>query len=357
MTQSASVRQTFSPRAVTKGDLAAFCRDAAQLLHAGIPLHEGLSTLYQDLPKGQFRQALMALEKLVAEGQPLSQALDSLGCFPAYMVQMVSIGENAGRVDDVLVQLSAYYQRMDAFSQKVRSAIVYPLLLILMMTVVVAVLITTVLPLFSDIMGQFGADLSGAASATLHAGFTLSVCIFVVMLAVLLLLAAGMLLSRHEKGQAFLNRLFASFFLTRKLAAKLATAKFVSALASMLKSGLSPEQAMALAMPVAENPRLLTKLKASQAAVTAGESWGRALEQAGVFSGAGNRLVQIGLKTGTMDDAMESLAVYYEDEVADSLDGVVSVIEPTLVAILAVIIGAVMLCAMLPLISIISSIG
>ena len=344
-------------RAIPKEDLCSFANDAALLIHAGIPLYQGLPTLYRDLPDGTLKSALIALEQSLVSGMPMAKAFEQTNAFPRYFVEMIAIGENSGRTDDVFAQLGKYYSRLAAFSDRLRSAIVYPMLLILMMTVVIGVLIVSVLPIFSDILLQFSGEMTQGAASTLSVGFTVSIVIFVLMSIVLMLFLIGFLLCRTERGQQKLTRIFNAFFLTKKLGYKIAAGKFSSALSMMLKSGLSPQQALQMSQKVAEHTELEQKIAQLLNALEQEQSLEQAFDDAHIFDGMGEKLLHIGLKTGTFDACMEKLAQYYEEEVDDSVASAISVVEPSLVAVLAVVIGAVMLSAMLPLISIVSSIG
>jgi type IV pilus assembly protein PilC len=143
------------------------------VLSAGIPLSEGVGMLAES---ERDRGAASVLSEIGGEldtGGDLHTALRESGAFPPYMTDMLEIGGLTGRTDTVLKSLSAYYEQQDRLSASIRSAVVYPSVLLVMLRVVLVIRITRVLPIFSDVFGQLGSNLSGAALVTLRAGIWL----------------------------------------------------------------------------------------------------------------------------------------------------------------------------------------
>lgn len=337
--------------------LADLFRQMNLLLCAGIPLHEGLEVLHRDIPRSAFRHAAQSLDGAIRAGGLLSDAMAQAGGFPEHAVTMIAVGEKTGKTDDVLDALADYYERMSAFKKRVTAAVAYPAVLIAMMAAVIAVIVARVLPIFADIFAQMGAGVPPAAAQMMAFSGAAGRAVLGLLIAVVAVAAAALLIAGTPRGAAALQRFFARFPLTAGLARDIAVARFASAMALMLHSGITPDVALGMAMPAVENKPVRSRLARAAADMAAGAPWETALERAGVFRGLPARLLHLGVKTGRADSAMRALAMRCDEGVAASLDRAAAAIEPTLVALLAAVIGVILLSVMLPLLSIMSSIG
>lgn len=337
--------------------LAAFCRDTAMLLEANIPLYLGYEDIYGEGGGFADVSAVAEVREAVRAGERLSTALRRTGVFPGYLCDMTATGEKSGRLDDVMRQLSGYYERRDEFRRRMRSAVVYPVLLLCMMTVVVAVLIFTVLPVFSEVLSRFDYTAAAGTDAVMRTSTVLCTVILALLVLALLLGAAGLLLSRSERGAKFLRRVLEHFGPTRRLSYDIAASHLVSGLAALLASGFSTEEALSSLLATVEHPQLRARVEKAVAELKAGEPQGKALIDAGIFGTTDNQLITVAARTGSLDTAASQLARRYDARVTDALDRVAAILEPSLIAFLTLVIGAVMLSVMLPLIRILSSIG
>ena len=342
---------------LTPSELSTFCAQVAMILRSGIPVAEGISVMYEDAEHAQGKEILKELLDHVEVGEPLFMALEACGRFPKYMRDMVEIGEQSGKLDEVLDSLVAYYEREENISSSIRSAVTYPLVMIVMMILVIGVLIVKVLPIFSQVFAQLGSEMTGFSRAVMDFGSALG-SYSAVIVGVLAVLAVAFLMVRGTKtGRAALSRFQATFILTRRLSAKIASGRFASAMAMMLSSGLDTDKALDMVERLVDNPVIHEKITACRKLVEEGGSFSEALAKTEIFTGVYARMVSIGFKTGAADTVMGKLANQYEREVDAQIGGMISVLEPTLVAVLSVIVGMILLSVMLPLMGIMSSIG
>lgn len=337
-------------------ETAVFCTQASLLLKAGVPLGEGLKTLTDEgTPQG--KDLLRRIAEKVEETGSLYEGVREAEAFPSYMVQMIRIGERVGKLEEVLEALSRYYEREDKLRGAVRSAVLYPLILVVLMAAVIAVLVASVLPVFSQVLEGLGAEISGAGAGMLHVGNVIGRCALIVVAALLAVLVALIVFSLIPGGREKLIRLSAKFPFLRGLYRRVASGRFASVMAMMLSSGYNLDEALELAEDVTADAMVKEKIVQCREKVTQGLSFSEALLQLDLFSGLYARLIQTGERAGRLDDVMRQMAVRYEEEIDDSLSTLVAVIEPTLVVLLSVIIGGILLSVMLPLISILSTIG
>jgi type IV pilus assembly protein PilC len=184
-------------RALSADELSVFCAQLAMILKSGIPVAEGLSIMHGDMQKTAGEAILADLNARVQAGGPLHEALDGAGCFPKYMVDMVQIGSETGRLDEVMEQLSIYYEREEQIAKSVKSAVAYPLVMIVMMILVIGVLIVRVLPIFAQVFAQLGAEMSAFSVGVMNFGAaSAGVCAVITAVAAVLVLA-GFVASRN----------------------------------------------------------------------------------------------------------------------------------------------------------------
>lgn len=336
-------------------ETALFCTQAGLLLKAGIPLGDGLASLTEE-GAGAGREILCRIADTARETGSLYEAVQQAGVFPSYMVHMIRIGETAGKLEEVLDSLSLYYEREDRLRGAVRSAVLYPLILILLMAAVIAVLVVAVMPIFSSVLTDLGAEAS-ANTGFIRTGAVIGRCSLVVIAVLLALLVVMLLLSLSAKGRQMLMSLSTRLPVLRRLYRQIASGRFASVMSMLLSSGYDLGEALELAEEVVADSTVKNKIRLCRDKVSNGTAFSAALLELDLFSGLYARLIQTGEKTGRLDDVMKNMAAQYETDVEESLSGVVALIEPTLVILLSVIIGSILLSVMLPLIGILSAIG
>ena len=342
---------------LSNAELGSFCGQLAMILHSGISALEGLSIMREDVPAGDGQKLLEDMISCMETGGSFSEAVNNAGCFPPYLCNMVQLGDQSGRLDDVMGSLAAYYRREDALARSIKSAVTYPLVMLGMMVAVMLVLIIKVLPVFNQVFQQLGTGLTGVSGAVLRMGEAMSrySIVFVAVAAVLAAVCAYFFLSRQ--GRAKLKGFSTRFAGTRKLAEKIACARFASGMYLALSSGLNIDESLDTVSRLVEHPTVGQKVQTIRQLVAEGGSLSDAIAQTGMFTGVYARMVNIGVKTGAIDDVMRQIAEQYDDEIEQGMASAIAKLEPTLVAILSVAVGMILLSVMLPLMGIMSNIG
>ncbi len=342
---------------ISAEDTSLFCSQLAMILKSGIHLQDGISAIGETIANPKARKIVEQLGESVSSNTPLHQALRQSGFFPKYMVNMIEVGEKSGKLDEVMDALAIYYHREDQLKKNIRSAIFYPVILVLMMSAVIAILVIQVLPIFNQVFDNLGSDLSVFSTVMLKVGVGIARYSFFVILALLIIALAAFFYSRTAKGAAWFAKVFSRIGPTKKISAKIASARFASVMAMMLSSGYDTDQAMELAPKVVSNDLIANKILQVRQQTAEGKSFTEAIIQAELFPGIYGRMVSVGTRVGSLDTVMTKLAELYNEEADRSINRAVSLIEPVLVGILSVIIGAILLSVMLPLVGIMSSIG
>lgn len=342
---------------LSSSELSTFCAQIAMIMKSGISVSEGISIMCEDTKDASGKDFLGQLHKQVEAGSPLFVALEATGKVPKYMVDMVQIGEATGKLDDVTDSLCTYYEREEAIAKNIKSAVTYPLVMIVMMVFVIAVLVVKVMPIFNDVFVQLGSEMTGFSLTVMNLGVVLGRYSYIFIGVAAVLIGAYFIMRSTGAGRDMLQRWKAGFFATKKLNAKIASGRFASAMALMLSSGLDTDQALDMVYKLVDNEYIRAKITLCKNHIDGGASFSDSLVKSDIFTSIYARMVTVGFKTGSVDTVMQKIAERYEEEIDTQIGNIISVIEPTLVAVLSIIVGMILLSVMLPLMGIMSSIG
>ena len=338
--------------------VSSFCLEMSLLLHAGIGTEDGLYLLSEDESDKKNKKMLTDMAELLSEGTPFSEAIRQSGRFPAYVGDMIETGEQSGRLEQSFQSLSSYYDRQMQLSNQIRSALLYPLILMILMLVIIVVLLVKVLPIFNQVYEQLGGTMSGTARMLLQLGNTIGDLMPVLcgILGVIAVVAIIVSCSSQIRGALlqFYKRIFGNHGITRKLA----EARFTSAMAMGMLSGLNTVEAFRTAMLFqGSNARTKKRFEKCLEMLEMGEPMADAFKQNEILEATYCRILDLGAKSGTSDTAMEEIARRMDDSVQAELERKVGKIEPTIVVITSLLVGVILIAVMLPLINIMSSIG
>ena len=338
--------------------LSAFCLEVSLFLHAGISISDGLHMLRDDDNDSSSKALIDSLFKIVEQGRLFSEAVEESGAFPAYMLEMIVLAERTGKLEETMKSLSDYYDRQSRLSGSIKNAIVYPAILIVIMLVVIAVIVIKVLPIFNDVFNQMGTEMSAFAQSIMSFGQSLSgastaIGIVAGILLVLCLVIFGIRSIRLSFMSAFKNS-----FGGRGIIKRISSARFAFAMAMAIESGIDTDESITMAAKVCDGGKDLTdRAERCRQLLTDGEKLGVALTESGIFSSKDNRLLSLAQQTGSLPEVMGTIASRSEETIRDEIDSLISKIEPTLVILTSLIVGVILLSVMLPLMSIMSTIG
>lgn len=344
-------------QALSHSEIALFCQELSLLLHAGVEPGNGLLLLAQDTADPAICQMLTSLTALTDEGIPLSEALKRSGAFPAYVSRLVYVGEQTGRTEEALDALSLYYQQQVRLERRLRSALLYPAILMLVMVAVIVVLLTKVLPVFQDVYGRLGGSLTGLAGGLLSLGNMLNAAMpfLCALLALVLIFLALTAVSGPFRGKLLAH--WQAHHGHKGVSRKFHTARFAQALAMGMTSGLMPEEALNLASELLTDLPLAARCLPCAEQVAEGVSLGKSLADFDLLPPAQCRLLEMGIRSGCGDTVMTQIAQQLAEDSDAALEAQLSRIEPVMVLTTSILIGIILLSVMLPLLHIMSAIG
>jgi len=338
-------------------EIATFFTQLNMVLKSGISLTEGLGILAEDAASSFAKDILDRIHLEVELGAPLHMALAKTDKFPTYVVSMVEIGEASGRLEKVTLSLAKYYEREENIRKQIKSSVTYPLIMIGVMLTVIVMLVVQVMPIFNQVFVSLGSQMSGVPQMVLNFGIMLGDNGWIILGLLAAIVAAIVLFLRTEGGKRATQHFKENSALTRNLYHKISSGRFASAMALMLASGMETDRSLDMVHKLVETPTIQAKINICQKELAAGASFADALATAGLFSGINQKMITVAFKTGNLDGIMDKLAQQQEEETTQQLDGIISFVEPTIVAVLSVVVGLILLSVMLPLMEIMSVIG
>lgn len=338
-------------------EIAAFCEEMSIIMKAGISVVEGCYILKEDTQNIEDRELFSRMIDKLEEGYSFTDVVKSEKLFPTYMVSMIEIGEVSGRLEQVFFALYLYYKKEAELARMIKSSVVYPVLILLMMLVVISSIVFYVLPIFSTVYQQLGSSNTGITKLILELGIGMKEYSGVILLVILLLVVVILLIKYTKMGLHIRNTFSFKVLENNKLVKKIAVARFTNGMALLLSSGVDVDKSLELVEGLVENQKLKNSITNTRKNISEGSSFATAVEENQILQGIYAKMLSIGAKTGTVDEVIQSISNRYEEEVERDLAKVISVVEPLLVGILAVVVGGVLLAVMLPLVNIISQIG
>jgi type IV pilus assembly protein PilC len=342
---------------LTNAELMTFFDQISMVLSSGISALEGIAMMKEDAASKKGQETLDSIYQSFEATGFFYLALQDAGVFPDYAVSMTEIGEKSGNLDVVTRSLSEYYGREQIIASAVKNAISYPLVMLGMMLIVIGVLMMKVMPVFEQVFEQLGASMTGFSAAVFHIGQVLNTYSIVFFVGFLVLLLCVLFFVHTNQKKGSLSSIVSKTPFTRRISEKIACTRFAGSMSLALKSGLDVDESLEMVGKITAHEEIQKKIQMIQEQLAQGEDFLHAFSSSGIFTGVYRQIIVIGYRTGTMDEAMNRIAHQYESEMDESLQQVIGRIEPTLVALLSILVGLILLSVMLPLIGIMANIS
>lgn len=344
-------------KAITNEEISSLCLELSLLLHAGVGAGDALSLLAEESDP-EYREMLSEMSQQVYAGSPLSDALRKTERFPAYVCGLVEMGEQTGRTEEALSALSRYYEDRLRMNRRVRSALLYPAVMLVLMLVVIAVLLVKVLPIFDDVYASLGGQLNGVAGGLLTLGRWLDGVMPVLW--VLLALAAVFLaaFAAIDSMRSKVLSIWRNGRGDKGIANKMNTARIAQALTMGISSGMPLEEAITLAAGLMDDvPAAKSRCTNCCERLENGETLSSALKGSKLLPTSQCRLLELGQQSGAADASMDKITRDLTEESETALEDMVGRVEPALVLVCSILVGLILLSVMLPLMHIMSAIG
>ena len=340
--------------------LTQFTRQLATLVNAGLPLMRGIEVLKRQMRDPQMLEALNGIAENIAAGGTFSESLTQFPkIFDNLYINMVKAGEAGGVLEVVLGRLAEFAEKSERIKNKVKGAMIYPIVVLVAAIGITTFLLVAVIPkfqqVFNDMLG--GAALPAVTEFVIHASEFVQHNGLQIFLAIVALVVIVKIVARTEKGAYFLDVVKLRMPVTGTLTQRSAVSKFTRTLGTLLSSGVPILQSLTITRDTTGNRVLTDAIQNVHDSVKEGESMTQPLSQCKVFPPMVISMVEVGEETGALADMLTRIANTYDDEVDNAVAGMTAAIEPALIIVLAVVVGTIVIAMFLPMVKIIGSVS
>jgi type IV pilus assembly protein PilC len=345
-------RQTFrGGKKVTERDITFFTRQLATMLKAGVPLLQSFEIVARGHSNARFSRLMMDIKNRVEQGSSLSQAFRAHpNQFDTLYCNLIAAGETSGMLDGVLDRLATYKEKILAIKAKIKSALFYPVSVIVVAIVVVWVIMVFVIPAFKEVFKSFGADLPAPTLIVM----AISDWVVTYWWAVFLIgggtiFGVGAMYKRSEAVRYTVDRLVLKIPVIGQILEKATIARWTRTLQTMFAAGVPLVESLDAVGGASGNLVYVAATKRIQTEVSTGTSLTTSMGNTKLFPSMVLQMTQIGEESGSLDNMLGKIADFYEREVDDAVAALSSLLEPIIIVFLGVVIGGLVIAMYLPI--------
>jgi len=349
----------FSFGRIKATDLSVFCRQFSTMVDAGVSLVRCLNVLQEQSTNPKLKRIIADIQSEVEAGQTLSRAMQKYPrVFSNLFIGLVRAGEVGGVLEESLQRLSHFLEKDVELRRKVKSAMTYPTIVLLVAVAIVIGLVTFILPKFMQLFKDLGVkDFPALTTYLMNFSNFLTGYWYIAICIVIGFTVAFKMFTRTKFGRRLYDRFKLKVPVFGKLNHKVALARFSRTLGTLLVSGVPILQALETVAGTVDNEILSDAVLECRARIREGDRIGVPLQKSKLFPPMVVQMISIGEESGALDQMLTKVAEFYEQEVDAMLDALTSIIEPVLIVLLGGMVGFIVLAMMLPLVSIIENLS
>lgn len=331
-------------------DLSIFCRQFYTMLNAGVPILTCLDILSGQIENAKLKEATKGIQEEVEKGGVLSDAMKNhLDVFPELLVSLVASGEASGNLDAIMLRMATHYEKENKINNKVKSAMIYPMVLSFVAIGAVVFILTYVMPTFMGIFEESGTTLPWSTKLLLGLSTGIKNNWFMIMVILLLIITGTNIYLKTDQGILISSKLKLKIPVIKKLNEMIIVSRFTRTLSTLIASGLPLIDSIEIVAGVAGNKIAEQALMKIKDKVMRGESLYSSMKESEVFPPMLYSMVKIGEDTGSLDDILNKTADFYDEELENTIQTSVALIEPLLILVMGLVIGFIVISIMLPM--------
>ena len=340
---------TFNKK-ITVKDLSLFCRQMYTMLDAGISITNALDMLSTQVTNVKLKEILLEIEDDVKRGEMLSTSMKKYpDDFPKLLISMVESGEASGNLDEMMLRMSVHFEKENKINNKVKSAMIYPIILACVAVIAIIVIMVFVMPTFQEIFAAEGLELPFITKALIGISDFMSSYIIYILLVVAAMVFGIIKFKNTDKGYVFFSKLKLKLPILNNLNKKIIVSRFTRTLATLLTSGVSIIDALPIVQGVLRNSVAEEELEGIKEKVSRGDGLSEPIKESLVFPDMLASMIKIGEESGALDDMLNKTADFYDEEVDQAITTATSMLEPALIIVMGISIGTMVLAIMLPM--------
>jgi len=339
---------------IKKVEISRFTRQFATMIGAGLPMVQCLDILSAQMENKELAKIINAVKEGVQGGATLSEALSRHPkIFDQLYTNMVEAGEIGGALDTILIRLAGYREKADQLVRKVKGAMVYPAVIVVVAVGVTFGMLTFIVPVFAKMFGDLGTGLPAPTQIVLNISNFLQANLLYLFFGFLGAFGAFIWWKKTPRGALLFDKGLLTLPVLGVLIRKSAVARFTRTLGTLLSSGVSILEALEITAKTAGNLVVSNAINKSVMSIAEGDTITAPLKESGVFPPMVTQMISVGEKTGGLDDMLNKIADFYDEEVDEAVGTLTSVIEPIIIVIMGVVIGGILIAMYLPMFDII----
>lgn len=349
--ESTKIEFDFLSKVKTK-DIAIFCRQFYTMLNAGATISRCLNVLGQQSPNKMLRKSIIGIDESVKKGLTLSKAMKKEeGIFPDLLVNMVETGEVSGNLDLILQRMSDHYEKENKLNNKIKSAMMYPIILGLLCVVIVTFILVFVMPTFVGMFQGSGVELPVPTKILLNMSNTIRTRWPIILLIILPSVFGLNYYFKTESGQLFLSKIKLKIPIVKGMNEKIIVTRFTRTLSTVLSSGITLIEGLQIVSRIVGNKIVEHKLLDVKDQLIKGVGLSEPLKETGVFPPMLYSMIKIGEESGSLDEILDKTADFYDEELDAAVQQFTAILEPMMILIMGVVVGFIVISIALPMFS------
>jgi len=353
---SLSVPTKISRRVKSK-DLAIFCRQFATLINAGVPILSCMRILQEQSENMKLRETLGGVMDRLESGRSLAESVRPFDkVFPEIFVNMVETGEVGGALDDVMDRLAAHFEREHDIWEKVKSAMTYPIAILIIAVLAITFMLIFILPTFVGMLGQSGTELPLPTKIVMGLSSILRKFWWLILILIGGAVFGLKQAAKKEYVEEKLDALILKIPVVGRLIQKMIISRFARSLGSMLKSGVPIIEALETVKKIVGNGVVARGVELAKENIIMGKGIAEPLKTSGVFPAMVTQMIAVGEETGALDSLLEKIAFFYDREVDNTVARLSTLIEPVMIVGLGAVLGFIIISMMLPMFDIMTTV-
>ncbi len=338
-------------------EISRFTRQFAVMIEAGLPLVQCLDILATQTPNKILGGVLADVRDQVSSGSTLANAMAKhKKIFDDLFVNMIEAGEVGGALESILKRLADYREKSDAITRKVKGALTYPAIVSTMLVGIAWVMLTFIVPIFAGMFEQLGADLPKPTKIVIGVSNFLQSNLVYIILSIIGLVVGYKMGMKNKKTRFYLDTLKLVLPILGDLQRKSAVSRFCRTLGTLLQSGVNIIDALTITGKTSGNSVVELAIRKAIIAISQGETITAPLEETKVFPSMVIQMMNVGEKTGNMDEMLSRIADFYDEEVDTAVESITALIEPIMTVLMGIIVGGLLIAMYLPMFDIMGKI-
>jgi type IV pilus assembly protein PilC len=342
---------------ITVKDMGVFTRQFATMINSGLPMVQCLDILAEQMNKAKFKKVISTVKNDVEGGSTLADALRKHNTFTELYVNMVEAGEAGGILDLILNRLAVYLEKADALTRKVKSAMTYPTVVCVVAIGATVFMLLVIIPTFARMFSDFGGTLPLPTKIVLAMSNFLRSQWYLLAGGIVALIVGFKRFHATETGKMKIDQLLLKIPVLGTVIRKAAVARFTRTLGTLVSSGVPILNGLEITSKTAGNKVVEKAVNATRESISQGNTIADPLKQSGVFPPMVTQMISVGEQTGALDEMLDKIANFYDDEVDTAVESLTSVIEPVMIVIMGVIVGGMLISMYLPMFKLINVIS